>query len=598
MSKLIKVAELACGHTGDIDRLDQLVQAALTTKCDAVKFQLFTVEERAEENTYEHELFSRHCLPFDAYSQVISKRIKDNDVAVYADIYGPSSLKHALSLNVSGIKIHAEDSDNYFLIEECFNSVNTLIISVGGLSLKSIIDLRDFLLELSRYHSTTKVVFVDGIQLFPTPRNGHSIRNLLNIREILADTPFVYGVADHIEPTDTYAHAYPLIAVSHGAQYLEKHLTIDRQDKWTDWQSAFQPLELQQLFDQAEETVHSFSIEQYPSYVLLSDKYKEMFKKYPVLSSRSNGKTEVSYKKLRDTNRTHIGGAFVHQNLDSLRKSDAALYGAPLSFSSFDSKVGAIVTVRSSSSRLPGKALLGIQGLPSVEVVLRRAQLIEGVDEVVVATSSDPSDDELAGRIEKMGYRVFRGQLDNLPSRMLACAIRFSFSHIVRITGDCVFLDYEGMSKALSSHLELSPDVTILSGGLFGTCKEVLSLEALHFLATRIISEKASEYFEYFMELPNLLKVSYIQPDYESSDIASLQRLTLDYPEDLETANLLYSGLQDGVLASCRKIAGFIDASEFSLPNSGLIQKNPLALGLNLAVDMRTLDPTGSRSLT
>lgn len=588
MSKLIKVAEIACGHTGDVDRLDQLVQAALTAKCDAIKFQLFTVEERAEPNTYEHELFSRHCLPFDAYSQVINKYIKSSAVDVYADVYGRSSLDFALSLNVDGIKIHAEDSDNYFLIESCFNSANTLILSVGGLSLKSIIELRDFLLDLSRNCPTTKVVFVDGIQLFPTPRHGHSIRNLLNIKEILADTPFSYGVADHIEPTDTYSHAYPLIAVSHGARYLEKHLTIDRRDKWTDWQSAFHPHELQQLFEQAEETVNSFSNDQYPSYVLMSGKYKDMFQKYPVLAMRSDDKTDVIYKKLRDTSKTCIGGAFVHDSLDTLRTDIGTSGGTPLRFSSFNNKIGAIVTVRSTSSRLPGKALLDIQGIHSIEVVLRRARLIEGVDEVVVATSSDPSDDDLAAKIERMGYRLFRGQLDNLPARMLACARHFSFSQIVRITGDCVFLDYEGMSQALSHHLELSPDVTILRGGLFGTCKEILSLEALHFLAARIKSEKASEYFEYFMELPNLLKTSYVQVEYNSSDSVLSQRLTLDYLEDLDTANFLYSTLKDGVLSSCRKIADFLSAEKISLPNSGLIQKNPIALGLDLGVDFRS----------
>ena len=589
MSNLIKVAELACGHSGDPVRLDQLVQAALTTKCDAVKFQLFTVDERAEKNTYEYDLFSKHCLPFDVYSQVISKHIKKDAVAVYADIYGRSSLEFALSLNVDGIKIHAEDSDNYRLIELCFNSVNTLIVSVGGLSLKSVIDLRDFLLQLSRKnHFTTNVVFVDGIQLFPTPRDGHSTRNLLNIREILADTPFAYGVADHIEPTDTYSHAYPLIAVSHGAQYLEKHLTIDRRDKWTDWQSAFHPLELQHLFDQAEETVNSFSIDQYRSYVQMSEKYKEMFKKYPVLASRVNEKIDVDYKKLRDINKTYLGGAFVRENVDSLKKDAATSAGTPLRFSSFNNKVGAIVTARSTSSRLPGKALLDIQGLPSVEVVLRRAQLIEGVDEVVVATSSDPSDDELVGRIEKIGYKVFRGQLENLPARMLACALHFSFTHVVRVTGDCVFLDYEGMSKALSHHLEISPDVSILRGGLFGTCKEILSFDALHFLATRIKSEKASEYFEYFMELPNLLKTSYVDVCYEASKTALAQRLTLDYLEDLDTANLLYSTLKDGVLSSCGDLAKFLSKAECSLPNSGLIQKNPIRLGLDLGVDIRT----------
>ena len=87
---------------------------------------------------------------------------------------------------------------------------------------------------------------------------------------------------------------------------------------------------------------------------------------------------------------------------------------------------------------------------------------IKGVDKIILATSTDSSDDCLANYLADNGFTVFRGSLENVPLRMYECAKYYSLDHIVRITGDCVFLDFDGMSSLLEEHLLLSPDVSIL----------------------------------------------------------------------------------------------------------------------------------------
>ena len=58
--------------------------------------------------------------------------------------------------------------------------------------------------------------------------------------------------------------------------------------------------------------------------------------------------------------------------------------------------VVAVVQARMSSSRLPGKVLMPLAGRPMIWHIVQRAMACKYVDEVVVATSIEPSDDLLA----------------------------------------------------------------------------------------------------------------------------------------------------------------------------------------------------------
>ena len=69
----------------------------------------------------------------------------------------------------------------------------------------------------------------------------------------------------------------------------------------------------------------------------------------------------------------------------------------------------AIVQARTSSSRLPGKVLLPINGKPLILYQLERIAKSTKLDKIYLATSTDSSDNELATIVEQSGYSVFRG---------------------------------------------------------------------------------------------------------------------------------------------------------------------------------------------
>ena len=100
-----------------------------------------------------------------------------------------------------------------------------------------------------------------------------------------------------------------------------------------------------------------------------------------------------------------------------------------------------IVQARMSSTRLPGKVLLPLAGREVLAHVLDRLAFCKTLDEVVVATSSDASDDVLAKWCRARGVGVFRGSLQDVLDRYYQCATERRANAVVRITADCPAVD-------------------------------------------------------------------------------------------------------------------------------------------------------------
>src|SRR5689334_18394344 len=102
----------------------------------------------------------------------------------------------------------------------------------------------------------------------------------------------------------------------------------------------------------------------------------------------------------------------------------------------------AILQARTSSSRLPGKVLLPLAGQPMILRQIERVRRARRIDRLVVATSEDPSDDELAHALERAGVDVHRGPLADVLARFTGALAAFGpTDHVVRLTGDCPLAD-------------------------------------------------------------------------------------------------------------------------------------------------------------
>lgn len=103
--------------------------------------------------------------------------------------------------------------------------------------------------------------------------------------------------------------------------------------------------------------------------------------------------------------------------------------------------VVAVVQARMTSTRLPGKILMDLGGKPVVLRVLERLARARELQGVVLATSTDPSDDPVADLVEAAGTPVVRGSLRDVLDRYRLAAETHPCDAVVRITADCPLID-------------------------------------------------------------------------------------------------------------------------------------------------------------
>lgn len=112
--------------------------------------------------------------------------------------------------------------------------------------------------------------------------------------------------------------------------------------------------------------------------------------------------------------------------------------------------VNVFIQARMSSQRFPGKVLAPLQGKPLVSHLIARAQQAQGVDQVVVLTSVEPSDAPLAAYLESVGCPVFRGELNNVFLRFRAALAQYPCDYFVRLSADSPLMDVQLLSDMVA----------------------------------------------------------------------------------------------------------------------------------------------------
>lgn len=113
-------------------------------------------------------------------------------------------------------------------------------------------------------------------------------------------------------------------------------------------------------------------------------------------------------------------------------------------------RVVAIIQARWGSSRLRGKVLQPICGLPALAFMVARVRRSRLTDRVVIATSVEPSDDSVAELGHKIGVEVVRGSETDVLGRFALAARYAEASELVRLTGDCPLIDPEVIDAVIA----------------------------------------------------------------------------------------------------------------------------------------------------
>ena len=101
--------------------------------------------------------------------------------------------------------------------------------------------------------------------------------------------------------------------------------------------------------------------------------------------------------------------------------------------------VGGIIEARMGSSRLPGKVMKDIVGKPLLQHIIERIQKCHRLDTIVVATTHLPQDNVIEALAVRLGIHAYRGDVEDVSSRVRDAARAFHIDVIVKISGDNPF---------------------------------------------------------------------------------------------------------------------------------------------------------------
>lgn len=203
-------------------------------------------------------------------------------------------------------------------------------------------------------------------------------------------------------------------------------------------------------------------------------------------------------------------------------------------------KTIAIVQARMGSTRFPNKVMRTINGVPLIELLIRRLSLAKSVDRIVLATSNDPRNAPLADHVRSLGYDVFQGSENDVLDRYYQAARQYQPDVVVRITGDCPLMDPELVDQVIGAYQ--AHGVDYLSNVVPPTYPDGLDIEVFSFAALQEAARQATEPAEREHVTPFIRESGLFKLDnFSNEQDLSQERWTVDETADFEVVEAIYS---------------------------------------------------------
>ncbi|WKE66732.1 glycosyltransferase family protein [Gallaecimonas kandeliae] len=235
----------------------------------------------------------------------------------------------------------------------------------------------------------------------------------------------------------------------------------------------------------------------------------------------------------------------------------------------------AILQARMSSSRLPGKVMADILGMPMIGRQLERLARCRNIDKLLVATSTDESDDPLADWLAHEGIAFYRGDLKDVLGRFAAAARPYQPSQVVRLTADCPLADPQVIDQLIAQHLAGGFDYSSNCWDPSfpdGLDAEILSYDWLKRLDAQAQAPMEREHVTYyFRSHEQEIHRGELRREPPRAEL----RLTVDNPEDLALVRAIYQALYPGnPQFTTEDVVAFLDAHPALAQSNQHLERN------------------------
>ncbi|MBF0362577.1 MAG: glycosyltransferase family protein [Oligoflexia bacterium] len=224
----------------------------------------------------------------------------------------------------------------------------------------------------------------------------------------------------------------------------------------------------------------------------------------------------------------------------------------------------ALIQARMTSARFHGKVLKKILERPMLELMVERVRKSQMIDDVIVITSTDLSDDPIELFCLEKNICYFRGDLNDVLNRYYQAAKKFKVKNIVRLTGDCPLIDPWLIDETVKFFIENKLDFAGNSTPPESTVPDGMDVEIFSFESLQRASKEAYTTSDrehvtfYFWKNPDKFRVGI----YKLENNLSHYRLSVDYPEDFELVTKIFeffNNNNNNIPATLEKIIKFLE---------------------------------------
>jgi glutamate-1-semialdehyde 2,1-aminomutase len=263
-------------------------------------------------------------------------------------------------------------------------------------------------------------------------------------------------------------------------------------------------------------------------------------------------------------------------------------------------KTIAIVQARMGSTRLPNKVMRPINGVPMIELLLRRLSLASRIDRVIVATAGDDRNQPLIDHARALGYDVFQGSETDVLDRYYQAARPHRPDAVVRVTGDCPLIDPALVDHLIGVYEASGVDyVSNVAPPTYpdGLDVEVFSFRALEQAAQQAASPAAREHVTPFIRESGLFRTGNVANDRDDSN----ERWTVDEAADADVVASVFGHFHPRIDFGWREVMALRDAQPALFHSNRHVTRNAgaaMGTGQKLWTRAKSVIPGGSMLLS
>lgn len=202
--------------------------------------------------------------------------------------------------------------------------------------------------------------------------------------------------------------------------------------------------------------------------------------------------------------------------------------------------IGIITQARMTSTRLPGKIFKEAGHKSLLQYHIDRLKQT-GFD-IVIATTTNQTDDIVSDYAEKNNIKCYRGSEHNVLSRFYDAALKYKLDIIVRVTSDCPLIDPHLIRNGVEKYIQMNNQNLYMGNAIERTFARGFDFEIFSFQSLKAAYDNAKEDSDLEHVTPYIWKNKsgkidfyHIKQQVNNSNL----RITVDTPEDFELIRIL-----------------------------------------------------------